>query len=85
VYTYIVYSCDTHAWHVDTPYYPEYDSTMETITRDGFIQPEYLPYDGKFRMADRNEHYGDVPEGIILNIVRTPPPDDPYLEDDLPF
>lgn len=85
-YTYQVASCDTHAWHVDTPYYAEYDDD-NTVIRDGIVAAftAYPLYsiDGKFRDADRNEHYGDVPDGLILNVQPVPPSDEPY--DDLPF
>lgn len=90
-YTYVVYSCDTHPWHVDTPWYPEYDDD-NTVMRDGIVPADSAyrslrnDVDGKFRTADRNEHYGDVPDGIVLNVQApnvTDIPDAAY--DDLPF
>lgn len=71
MFTYVVTSCETHAWHVDAPYYPEYDDD-NAIIRDGIVQTyghrTMDIFDGKYRHDDENEHYADVPDGIVLNV-----------------
>jgi hypothetical protein len=56
--------------------------TYVVQTCDTMRETFSAPWDDEYT-AYWCDHTDDVPEGIILNVQPTPPPDEPY--DDLPF